>query len=372
MKDPTASSRCQPSRSRQRTPCRWVAIVSLSLTVLALSAHAADELDSALGALQRLDYEGAARILAYLADTGDPRAQAALGTLIDSGAVAPDYPLPALELLQQAANQGLPEAALELGNRNYLGDGVPRDLGRAVEWWRIAAEKSSAAAAYNLGLAHAKGSGTPIDLAQAQTWFGRAAEQGSTAARFALALVQLEAAGTQSDLTAACENFKQAAAAGLAIAQYNLGSLYERGIGCGADLELAVSWYQKAAAADVVPARDALQRLGRSPGAQVIPAATSINAAPWVLAQNDNFYTLQVATGASERAIVKILEDYDEKFERAYFKVRHDDGFRFLALVGSFASYIDARAHLDALAPKLRLNKPWVRRFGAIQKLAFD
>ncbi len=373
MKDPTASNHGNHSQTQIARPgFLTVSVMALSVFGWSILAHSADELELALGALKRLDYDGAATVLGHLADAGDPRAQAALATLIESGTIAPDYPVPALELLRKAAHQGLPEAALELGNRNYLGDGIIRDISRAIDWWRVAAEQGSAGAAFNLGVAYAKGAGTAIDLQTANQWFARAAHAGSQRARFALSVIQLESAKSDVALSAALASFESAATAGLPIAQYNLGSMYERGIGCETDLEKAIFWYRRAAAANIGAAQASLQRLTKLSGAEAVTPRIGIYTAQWVLSQHANNHTLQVATGSSETAIIKILERYGTNSDRAYVKVVHDEEVRYLALIGSFPSYLEAAAHLDTLEPNLRVNEPWVRRFESIQRLVRD
>ena len=372
MKDRTASSRDIRNRIRPGTPIFWPFLAAvLAMSGWSHHARSANELELALGALERLDYNGAATVLRHLVDAGDPRAQAALGTLIESGTIVSDYPVPALELLRKAANQGLPEAALELGNRNYLGEEIPRDVKRAVAWWRVAATNGSAAGAFNLGLASAKGSGFPVDREAATQWFGRAAAAGSVQARFALGAIQFESAESEVELAAAFASFEAAAAAGLPIAEYNLGAMYEQGIGCEPDLTKARSWYRRAAAT-VDAARDSFQRLGGPSSIEDASPQTGIYTTEWVLNQSADSYTLQVATGISETAIRKVLEHHDPISARAYLRVVRDERVRYLALVGSFRSYAEAAAHLAALEPALRVHKPWVRRFESIQNLVVD
>lgn len=339
-------------------------MIGLAMLGFARLAHANQDRDLALGALQRLDYNGAAAILSYLADIGDPQAQAALGTLLETGTIETDYPLPPIELLRKAANKGVHQAALELGNRNYLGTGLTRDLEQAVEWWSVAAEHGSTPAAFNLGLAYAKGTGTNVDLEKAQLWFSRAADNGSLQARFALGVLQLDSA----DFATAFTNFEQAAMAGLASAQFNLASMYERGIGIESNLEQAAKWYSRAAAADLDEATDALVRF-KEIGAPELEPPSDIVSSAWVLSQNADHYTLQVATGGNKPATLKILERYSSKVVRAYFPVDGADNPRYLALVGSFPSYFDAISFLNSLVPELRANNPWIRRFGSIQAL---
>lgn len=368
MKDQTALHHKTTRQARHGAAHRCTVFVfGVALLGFSQLADANQDRELALGALQRLDYDGAAAILTYLADEGDPRGQAALGTLLESGRVATDYPLPPIELLRKAANQGVPQAALELGNRNYLGRASAQDLGQAVQWWRIAAENGSIPADFNLGLAYAKGSGAVADLEKAEQWFTGAADSGSLHARFALGVLQLDAA----EFDTAFANFELAANAGLASAQFNLASMYEQGIGVERDPEQAIHWYRQAARADVDGASAALARLGgiREPENEL---TNSINDSAWVLSQSADHYTLQVATGGSDSAILKILERYTAKIVRANYYVNETDNPRYLALVGSFPSYLDAIAFLNSLKPELRVYNPWIRRFGSIQALAGD
>ncbi len=365
MKDQTALLRITNRRALRRAvdhSTKWA--IGVALLGLSLFANANQNRELALGALQRLDYDGAAAILTYLADDGDPHAQAALGTLMESGRVATEYPLPPIELLRQAANQGLPQAALELGNRNYLGHGSDQDLEQAVEWWRIAAETGSIPAAFNLGLAYAKGGGVAVDLEHAKHWFNRAADSGSQDARFALGVLQFNA----EEFGNAFESFELAASAGLARAQFNLASMYEHGVGIDRDPKLALHWYRKAAAANV---DGALFRLKDFQDTED-ELAGRIHDSTWVLSQSPDHYTLQVATGVSESAILKILERYNSKIIRASYYINETNNARYIALVGSFPSYLEAIAFLNSLAPELRVDNPWIRRFGSVQALAGD
>ncbi|MFT4580306.1 MAG: hypothetical protein ACI915_003338 [Gammaproteobacteria bacterium] len=368
MKDPTVPKR---NKSNRRTRAELIAGI---LIVLSLGGgwgsyvHANKSLESALGALQRLDYDSAAKILNHLAASGDVRAKAALSALIESGELSETYPMPAIDLLRDAANSGLPEAALELGNRYYLGGDVQRDYVEAVSWWTKAAENGSAAAAFNVGLAFAKGHGHKIDLDAAKHWFSQAAESGSPEAHFALGVLRVEG----HDYAAAYTHFETAAEARLAFAAYNLGAMHEHGLGTYVDLTKAAEWYQRAAtAADLQVARDALQRLAARSIEESAGPSRQIHGSEWVLGQAADRFVLQVATGASQRGTIDILDRYaDDDVDRGYLEINHDGQIRFLALIGSFETYLDAVSYLNALQPNLRTDKPWIRRFGSVQALS--
>jgi TPR repeat protein len=370
MKDPTA-----PGQSRHSVRyCLGKTSHSLLCALLfalcaAGSAQDAGKLESALGALQQLDYAGAAEILQRLADGGDARAQTALATLLESGAAGDTDPSTPLELLRRAAAQGLPEAILELGNRHYRGDGMPLDLVAAVSWWRRAAERGSARAAFNLGLAYAKGIGVAIDDEQARSWFTEAANGGVAGAWFALGVTQLRAASGSSEYAAACTSFLNAANADLVSAQYNLGAMYELGIACRSNRERALQWYRRAAAAGMPGAIAALTRMhaGVAAGSD---NRKRFHEPAWVDAQSPDHYTVQVANGASKTAIIDILLKFDDTLDRVCVPVFTNGAQHYLALIGSFPQYVDALQILNTLTPELARQKPWIRRFRSIQGIA--
>ncbi|MFT4561458.1 MAG: TPR repeat protein [Gammaproteobacteria bacterium] len=363
MKDPIVSL---PSKRRRatRAALTWGILIALAVGCgRGGLAYANPSIESALGALQRLDYDGAAKILNHLAASGDARAKAALGALIESRSLSETYPIPAIELLRDAANSGLGEAALELGNRYYLGGDVQQDYAEAIKWWANAADSDSGPAAFNVGLAFAKGHGRERDLDKARHWFSQAAQSGSHEAQFALGVLSVEARRYPTALT----HFESAADAGSAFAAYNLGVMHEQGLGTSVDLENAIDAYRRAAAADLPVARDSLQRLGALLSARSSEPPGPIHGSEWVRRQAAHRFVLQVATGATERATVNILGRYAENITRAYLEVNHDGRNRFLALIGSFETYLEAISYLNALEPALRTDKPWIRRFGTVQ-----
>jgi TPR repeat protein len=364
MKDPAVSSPNNPNRS-PRAALIFGILIALSFGCCwGAYANASNSLESALGALQQLDYDAAAKILNHLAASGDVRAKAALSTLIEAGILLETYPTPAIDLLRDAAESGLPEAALELGNRYYLGtDEVQQNDAEAVRWWTRAAERDSVPAAFNIGLAFAQDHGQKIDLDGAKRWFSRAAQGGSPEAQFALGVLSVEA----HDYPAAFTHFKTAAGAGSAFAAYNLGAMYEQGLGTHTNLAKATEWYQRAAATNLQVARDALQRFNAPLKHESKGTSPHIHGSDWVREQAADRFVVQVATGISERGTIDILGRYADDIDRAYFKISLGGHVRFLALVGSFDTYLDAIAYLNTFEPELRTNKPWVRRFGTVQ-----
>lgn len=352
-----------------RTPIRSSIPLLLALPLMLLCAPlvaaetrpVVSDLDAALGALERLAYDDAAGILKRLAQAGDARAQTALATLMESGLTSADYPATPLELLHAAAAQNIPEAALELGNRYYLGDGVARDPAESLAWWQRAAEYGSARAAYNLGV-------TALDAERpdshaARAWLQQAADGDIAAAWFALGVLNLRGPEGSAAYDAACASFSRAAERGNARAAANLGAMYERGIACPRNAATAIDWYRRAAANGIPGAQAHVTRLQST---TVVP---SVHDDAWVLGQDPAHYTVQIANGTNEQAIMQILAHHDRDIARARLRLNTAEPPRFVAIVGVFANYFDALNYLNALPATLTGTKPWIRRFGSLQEL---
>ena len=147
-----------------------------------LAQTASPELDEALNAIEKQDYNKAFSIFKKLADSGDAEAQYNLAIMYRQGkGVSQDASL-ALKWFEKSAIQGLANAEYYLGHLYDTGDTVNRDPVIAVTWYKKAAEKGNPLAQSNLGVAYASGEGVPQDIIKAYVWFSLAASQGLTAA----------------------------------------------------------------------------------------------------------------------------------------------------------------------------------------------
>ena len=148
-------------RMRRRT--RW-ALAALVAAALALGmGPAAADWDKGQTAFERGDVAAALEAWRPLAEAGDARAQAALGSLYINGqGVAVDYG-EALRWTRLAAEQGDVTGQFNMGTIYAGALGVERDYGVAAVWFRRAAEQDDAASRFNLGVLHARGLGVPQD-----------------------------------------------------------------------------------------------------------------------------------------------------------------------------------------------------------------
>ena len=147
----------------------WRAVsIALSLAALVLGAPPASaDWESGQAAFERGEPAVALRAWRPLAEAGDARAQAALGSLYIHGkGVAVDYD-EALRWTRRAAEQGDVTGQFNMGTIHAGGLGVERDYAAAAAWFARAAAQDDAPSRFNLGVLHARGLGVPKDDVEA-------------------------------------------------------------------------------------------------------------------------------------------------------------------------------------------------------------
>ena len=150
-----------------RRGVRWTLFalaVSLALAALAAGIRpVAADWETGQSAYERGDMAAALEAWRPLAQAGNARAQAALGSLYIRGeGVAVDY-AEALRWTRSAAEQGDVTGQFNMGTIYAGGLGVERDYAVAAEWFARAAEQDDAASRFNLGVLYARGLGVPKD-----------------------------------------------------------------------------------------------------------------------------------------------------------------------------------------------------------------
>jgi len=370
-------------------------------TLLAASTDGSADLAAGYRALQSGNYEQAVSEWRPLAQAGDPRARAMLAFAYEHGYGVPRDLITATALYEQSARQGVAAVQHDLGSRYFQGHGVPKDFELAVSWWQRAAEQGIASAQFNLGLMLAKGLGVERDDAAAIGWLQAAATQNHALAQYALGVMYATGRGAIQDFEAASRHFK-AAARQIPEANYNLGILAESGIASSGESKPSESWFQDAAAGGLRAAFDKLDlpypELMEKPEETATPIEDSLAATiavppdekpaaeietgienpassdgiltrDWIMQQNPGHFTVQLATGVSEAAMIYFLERGNFEHERAYFRFLYRDEDRYTSVYGSFNSRENARQALNALAPELKTARPWIRRFREVQAM---
>ena len=140
-----------------------VLLAPVLLAAAPFAAPAFADWDAGRAAFERGDADGALRAWKPLAEAGDARAQAALGSLYIRGeGITADYS-EALKWTRRAALQGDVTGQFNMGAIYAGGLGVARDYAAAARWFARAAAQDDAASRFNLGVLHARGLGVKRD-----------------------------------------------------------------------------------------------------------------------------------------------------------------------------------------------------------------
>ena len=140
----------------------------------AVGQSISDKRDEGEAAYRNRDFGHAFELLAPIAQTGDARAELALGVMYDHGEGVPRDFQKAAEFYRQAAMQNDIDAQVFLGIMYGLGRGVAKDDALAAQWFRKAADRGSARAQSLLGDMYSNGRGVPKNEIMATSYYERA------------------------------------------------------------------------------------------------------------------------------------------------------------------------------------------------------
>jgi len=192
------------------------------------------------------------RALTAKAETGDTKAQTALGKLYESGSLGRDGKVQhdysgAAYWYHQASDHGDAQAAYELSILYHDGLGVPADASQSFQLLQKAAEGNYVPSMVLLSDTYAEQK-TPVSAERATDWAMKAAEGGDPAGWLILGF-EYNAGDLGGDppfwYTSAMAAFKKAADGGNCVAMMEIGDLYSKGNGVPADKTLAQSWQAK-------------------------------------------------------------------------------------------------------------------------------
>jgi TPR repeat protein len=223
-----------------------------------------------------------------------------------------------LDTLQQRANTGEQAAEAELGMRYLLGvAGAGQDYVTGIKWLQKAAQQYNSTAWTGLGWAYETGTGVPLNYSQALYWYTRAAAVGDP------------------------------------VAANNIGYMYQYGVGVAADASQAQIWQQRSASLGglanlrfaiasvnppAVPAPQPAyipqpaQSAPTNPAAGVTVSAYATSgtygsgwyeSSVWVQYQNNNNYTVRVASVTSFNCDTKLINlppDYETLYPNSSSK----------------------------------------------------
>ncbi len=155
-----------------------VAVIALGLAAWCGPVRAASDMDRAMAAFGRRDYQTAARLLGSLARKGNPVAQFRLGVLYLRGLGVKRNFKRAAAWFRRAAVQGNVRAMVNLGTLHASGRGVRKSNTAAFQWFRRAALRGDSLGMVKLGTMYANGEGVRRNDVTAYVWFALAAARG--------------------------------------------------------------------------------------------------------------------------------------------------------------------------------------------------
>jgi len=176
----------------------------------------------------------------------------------------------------------------------------------------------------------------------------------------------------QGKYQVAIPTLKQLSENGNATASYNLAIIYRKGLGVNKDSNRANAYYAKAAHAGLVGGYKGLTSNGIRPAKKLAPVGiprVAMTPESWVLIQNPEHYTLQLASSTNANLIKKYYNENNLIEKAGYYKdIR--EGENWYALVyGSYSSMQEANAAIATLPEDLRKWSPWVRKLKNVQKI---
>lgn len=121
----------------------WALCLIAAMVFLTINPVEAATLRQGISAFSRQDYATATRILVPLAERGDPKAQAYLGFMFETGRGVPQNYTEAAFWYRRSAEQGFSGAQYSLGLLYDRGQGVPRDIIEASKWLNLATAAAS-------------------------------------------------------------------------------------------------------------------------------------------------------------------------------------------------------------------------------------
>ena len=109
-----------------------------------------------------------------------------------------------LRELTPLAQEGNAKASAILGSMYAKGQGVTQDYNVAAKWYTKAAHADDSIAQYRLAQLYEEGKGVKQNLQKAAYWYRRAAEQGHSASQFCLAHLYRVGEGVPQDFERVC------------------------------------------------------------------------------------------------------------------------------------------------------------------------
>ncbi len=164
----------------------------------------------------------------------------------------------------------------------------------------------------------------------------------------------------------------QLANSGDAAANYNLAMIFQEGLGVNKDGARAKSYMIKAAQRGLVDGYTNLSSNSIRPASNqhtLNRIESVLTPKTWVLSQNPNHYTLQLASSTNVELIQKYYQENNLERMAGYYKdVRAGEDW-YALVYGSYSSVKEANDAIATLPQGLRKWSPWVRKLDKVQRI---
>jgi TPR repeat protein len=251
----------------------------------------------------------------------------------------------ARDLWLPLAHDGNPKAQANIGWIYQTGKGQEKDLRQAYEWYLKAAKQGHEIAQNNLGVLYENGWGVKANQKRALYWYREAASVGYSYAQYNLGKMLLDGKAAARDPKEAAYWLGLAATQGVDDAK---GLLIDKTKWGNAETEhLAVSVQP--------PAKQ--QHL------------KEVRREEWILSQPADSYTLQLLSSKNESTVTHYMEDQSVPDPSAYYKSKVLGEEWYSVIYGVFPTFEEAQKHLSLLPQGVLRYKPWARRFSDVQQL---
>jgi len=192
----------------------------------------------------------------------------------------------------------------------------------------------------------------------------------------AAAFTSAQAAGTLAEATEAIQNgnyirarmlYMELADRNNPVALFNLGVMEKQGLGTAANPFEARTLFEKASQYKLVDAYNSIQLAIKPAGDRRITIVQT--AQEWILSQNGNYYTLQLASSTNRKLIEKYYNENQLHGKAGYYANRRQGEDWYALVYGAFPTAGEANAAIATLPQDLRKWSPWVRKLKDIQRL---